>query len=92
MPPNERAQSAMAAIKTSLATLALAMKAGYTYGMDKDDWTPDRVDEQMAVCDEALRVLRELDQDGHLGSKGIEVEKAAQAIIARAMSLGMVSD
>lgn len=82
----------MTAVKTSLASLSLAMKAGVTYGTDEDDWTTERVDGEMAICDVALRTLRQLDEAGKLGDKGIEVEKAGQAVIARAMSLGMVSN
>lgn len=81
----------MAAIKASLALLGAAYKAGYQYGKDTDDWTGGRVDKELAVCDAALRVLRGMDEKGELGSKGLEVEKAAQAVISRSITLGMVS-
>lgn len=94
VPANTRAQNAMAAIKTCLASFTLAIKAGYQYGSDKlemEEWTVKRIDKEMAVCDMALRVLREMDREGLLGTKGVEVEKAGQAVTAKSMTMGMVS-
>lgn len=91
---NIRAQNAMAAIKTCLAIFGLAVKAGYQYGSEKpgmEEWTVERIDKEMAICDTALRVLREMDRECLLGSKGVEVEKAGQAVIAKSMTMGMVS-
>lgn len=74
-----------------MTSLATAYKVGYRYGETKDDWTGERVDKELGICDAALRVLREADERGGLGSKGLEVEKAAQAVISRTITLGMVS-
>jgi hypothetical protein len=87
----ERSSGAMAAIKASLLSLGAAYKVGYRYGDTKDDWTCERVDKELGICDAALKVLRGMDQKGQLGSKGLEVEKAAQAVIGRSITLGMVS-
>jgi hypothetical protein len=84
----------MGAVKSSLVTLGLAIKAGYQYGVSKpglEEWTSERMDKEMAVCDTAVRVLREMDRAGLLGDKGVEVEKAGQAVIAKSMAMGMVS-
>ena len=94
MDPNtsrsQHASDAMAAIKASILTLGAAYKVGYQYGSSKDDWTGERVDKELAICDAALGVLRRRDEKGGLGSKGVEVEKAGQAIIGRSITLGMV--
>jgi len=87
----EYATQAMSALKVSLASLTAAYKAGFQYGGTKDDWTGERVDKELGVCDAALRTLRGMDEKGALGSKGLEVEKAGQAIIGRSLTLGMVS-
>jgi hypothetical protein len=65
---------AMTAIKTSLASMGNAGKIGYRYGRTKDDWTSERIDKELSVCDTALGILRGMDERGELGSKGIEVE------------------
>jgi hypothetical protein len=88
---SQYASDAMAAIKASILSLGAAYKAGYQYGSSKDDWTGERVDKELAICDAALGVLRRMDENGELGSKGLEVEKAGQAIIGRSITLGMVS-
>jgi hypothetical protein len=88
---SQYASDAMAAIKASILSLGAAYKAGYQYGSSKDDWTGEKVDKELAICDAALGVLRRMDEKGELGSKGLEVEKAGQAIIGRSFTLGMVS-
>lgn len=87
---SDRAQQAMAIVKASVTTLASASKAGYVYGIEKDEWTTERIDKEMAVCEAAIGVLRELGVKGLLGTKTMEVEKAAQAVIAKSISLSMV--
>jgi hypothetical protein len=87
---NARAQGAMGVFKTCLASLQSAIKIGYHYGETKDDWTPERVDKELGLCDAALRVLRGMNARKELGSGAMEVEKAGQAVIAKAIALGMV--
>ena len=87
---SQYASDAMAAIKASILTLGAAYKVGYQYGSSRDDWTGERVDKELAICDAALAVLRRMDEKGELGSKGVEVEKAGQAIIGRSITFGMV--
>jgi len=87
---NARAQGAMGIVKTSTASLQAAIKLGYQYGATKDEWTSERVDKEMGLCDAALRVLRGMTARKDLGNGAIEVEKAGQAVIARSIALGMV--
>ena len=87
---NARAQGAMGIVKTSTASLQAAIKLGYQYGATKDEWTSERVDKEMGLCDAALRVLRGMNARRDLGNAAIEVEKAGQAVIARSIALGMV--
>jgi hypothetical protein len=90
-PLPDKAQKAMAAIKATLLSLGLALKAGFRYGSTTQDWTGERVDKELGVLDAALKVLRQMDENGQVGSKGVEVEKAGQAVVARSIALGMVS-
>ena len=94
MPTNIRAQDAMSAIKASLATFTSAVKAGYSYGSSRpglEEWTTEKIDKDMSICDTALRILRQMDREELLGGKGVEVEKASQAVSAKSMTMGMVS-
>jgi hypothetical protein len=88
---NERANGAMSAIKASLSSLGNAARLGYQYGKTIDEWSVERVDKEMSVCDAGLGILRDMNEKKQLGTKGIEVEKIGQAIISRSVSLGMVS-
>lgn len=45
----------------------------------------------MSMCETALRVLRDMNDKGQLGGKGVEVERAAQGFVAKCLHLGMVS-
>jgi hypothetical protein len=45
----------------------------------------------MSMCETALRVLRDMNDKGALGGKGVEVERAAQGFVAKCLHLGMVS-
>jgi hypothetical protein len=72
---NDRAQTAMSALKDALASLGKAAQSGYTYGATHDTWNSDLVGTEIAICDTALRVLRGMDEKGQLQNKGVEVER-----------------
>lgn len=81
----------MTALKSSLTILYEPAKLGYKYGADHAAWNTERVDKEMSVCDAAMLVLREADEKGQIARKGIEVERAGQAVVNRAIALDMVS-
>lgn len=56
---------------------------------ESEEWTDERVDVLLQTCEIALRILREMDQ-GQLGAKGIEVEKAGLGVIGKCLAMGMV--
>lgn len=82
----------MDAIKSAIPNLSRACKSGYQYGSrPTDGWDEEKVERETGVCGLALEVLREMDERKQLGDKGIEVEKAGQGVVAKMLSLGMVS-
>ncbi|RSH95601.1 hypothetical protein EHS25_000693 [Saitozyma podzolica] len=54
-----------------------------------DQWDAKRVQSVMSMCETALRVLRDMNDKGALGGKGVEVERAAQGFVAKCLHLGM---
>ncbi|GFZ46379.1 hypothetical protein JCM24511_04626 [Saitozyma sp. JCM 24511] len=54
-----------------------------------DQWDAKRVQSVMSMCETALRVLRDMNDKGQLGGKGVEVERAAQGFVAKCLHLGM---
>jgi len=88
----ERAKAAMQAINDGIKSLNQAVQAGYRHGSGKriEEWTEQRVMAAVETCEEALRSLRVQEEKGELGSKGIEVERAAQGLVGKCLGLAMV--
>ncbi len=55
-------------------------------------WTGESVSATVEACAQALETLRELDQQGEIKNKGLEIERGASGLISRCISIGMVSD
>lgn len=89
---SERAKLAMLAINDCMKSLNSAVQAGYRYKGGKLilDWTEDTVMGLVEKCEASLRSLRAQGERGELGSKTVEVERAAQGVVGKCLSLGMV--
>ena len=90
--PTDRARAAMAAINASLKILNEAIQSGFKASStsQSSDMTV-RVERNVEITETAMRALRELENDGKMGSQIGQISKAGQAIISRIISLGMVS-
>ncbi|ODO11404.1 hypothetical protein I350_00183 [Cryptococcus amylolentus CBS 6273] len=93
--PVERASQAMQAVNTSLKSISQAEAAGYRYGQGKvveregGDWTDETADTTAELSMVGFAVLRELDKEGAIGKKGIEVERVCQVIVHKMLVIGM---
>ncbi|WVQ78257.1 hypothetical protein IAT38_000341 [Cryptococcus sp. DSM 104549] len=68
---------------------ASSTSAGTGTDASEPQWIDDKVVTVVDTCQIAFRVLRELDEAGHLGSKGVEVEKACQGAVSKCLQIGM---
>ncbi|WWC85253.1 uncharacterized protein L201_000115 [Kwoniella dendrophila CBS 6074] len=105
MKPVDRVRAAMQAVNTSSKSLSSAISSGFKYSPvtashqlngvkavekeEKEVWTNDKIDGVLNTCQAAFRVLRELDQQGHLAGKGLDVERSSVSVIGKCVSLGM---
>ena len=86
----------MTALNISAKALGAATQAAWKSGSsakEKDGVVYDAqsVEWDVRICGMAVKLLRGFDEQGKLGEKGLEVEKAAQGVAARCISLGLVS-
>ena len=90
--PEDRAKLAMQVINDCMKSLSLAAKAGYRHNGDKmtPEWTEEKVTGIVEKCEAALRSVRAQGEKGELGTKLIEVERAAQGLVGKCLSLAMV--
>nr|XP_019013302.1 uncharacterized protein I206_01368 [Kwoniella pini CBS 10737]OCF52083.1 hypothetical protein I206_01368 [Kwoniella pini CBS 10737] len=56
---------------------------------ETNEWTNEKVGKILDVCKIAFRVLRGLDEQGHLQNKGLDVERSSIGIVAKCISMGM---
>ena len=90
--PTDRARAAMVAINASLKILNEAIQSGFKAGSTSHSRdTTVRVERNVEIVETAMRVLRELENGGKMGSQNGQISKAGQAITSRIISLGMVS-
>ncbi|WRT66903.1 uncharacterized protein IL334_003868 [Kwoniella shivajii] len=55
----------------------------------EEPWTDAKIDHLVETCQIGFRVLRELDQEGHLPGKAEDVERSVMAVMGKCISLGM---
>ncbi|WVQ71462.1 hypothetical protein IAR50_000999 [Cryptococcus sp. DSM 104548] len=93
--PVERAFQAMQAVNTSLKSVSQAEAGGYRYGQGKvipkggGDWTDEMADKTAELSMVGFAVLRELDKEGAIGRKGVEVERVCQVLVHKLLVIGM---
>lgn len=87
----------MSCINSTIKNLGQAVTAGYKHSdatlvksADGTDISSEKVDEWMTTCEIAVDVLRGVNVKKALGSKALEVEKAAVSVSLKAVALGMV--
>lgn len=101
MPASERAVAAMTVINAKVKSLSSVIASGYKFSPDStskeckaDDgntWDDESVRVVLDYTAKALEVLRKLDEEGALGAKGMEVDRASQALISKLILMNMVS-
>jgi hypothetical protein len=91
----------MAVINAKVKSLSSVIASGYKFSPDSpskeckaDDgntWDDGSVRVVLDYTAKALEVLRKLDEEGALGAKGMEVDRASQALISKLVLMNMVS-
>ncbi|WVN89000.1 uncharacterized protein L203_104216 [Cryptococcus depauperatus CBS 7841] len=96
--PADRAVQAMQAVNASIKLLGEAERCGFQYGSQlsaaekhENEWTDEKIERLTNTCRVGFRVLRELNEDGVLGNKGVEVERSCLGMVTKYLCLGMIN-
>jgi hypothetical protein len=91
----------MAVINAKVKSLSSVIASGYRFSPgstskeckadDGNTWDDESVRVVLDYTAKALEVLRKLDEEGALGAKGMEVDRASQALISKLILMNMVS-